>query len=64
MASTAQVRAPQVDATIAELKRLYGDRLTTAHAVREQHGKDISCITRRTCPTRSVFAEIGRGSAG
>ena len=30
MAVTAQVRAPEVDATIAELKRLYGDRVTTA----------------------------------
>ncbi len=46
----AQARAPQVDATIAELRKLYGDRLTTAHAVREQHGKDIS-FHEAHCPT-------------
>src|SRR3954467_15644831 len=56
MAVTAQARAPQVDATIAELKRLYGDRLTTAHAVREQHGKDISCHEAHL-PDAVVFAE-------
>ena len=56
MAVTAQVRAPQVDATIAELKRLYGDRLTTAHAVREQHGKDIS-YHEAHLPDAVVFAE-------
>ena len=56
MAVTAQARAPQVDATIAELKRLYGDRLTTAHAVREQHGKDIS-YHEAHLPDAVVFAE-------
>ena len=56
MAVTAQARAPQVDATIAELKRLYGDRLTTAHAVREQHGKDISYHEAHP-PDAVVFAE-------
>src|SRR6476469_2679217 len=42
MALTAQARPPEIDAVISELKRRYGDRVTTAHAVREQHGKDIS----------------------
>jgi len=42
MAAQAQVKALNVDATIAELKKLFGDRVSTAHAVREQHGKDIS----------------------
>ena len=56
MAVTAQVRAPEVDATIAELKRLYGDRVTTAHAVREQHGKDIS-YHEAHLPDAVVFAE-------
>ena len=37
-----QARAPNVDVTITELKKLFGDRVSTAHAVREQHGKDIS----------------------
>src|SRR3954468_11190506 len=56
MAGTAQARAPQVDVTIAELKRLYGERLTTAHAVREQHGKDIS-YHEAHLPDAVVFAE-------
>jgi D-lactate dehydrogenase (cytochrome) len=56
MASTAQVRAPEIDATIAELKQLYGDRLTTAHAIREQHGKDIS-YHEAHLPDAVVFAE-------
>jgi D-lactate dehydrogenase (cytochrome) len=56
MAVTAQARPPQVDATIAELKRLYGDRLTTAHAIREQHGKDIS-YHEAHLPDAVVFAE-------
>ena len=48
-------KPPQVDATIAELK-LYGDRVTTAHAVREQHGKDIS-YHEAHLPDAVVFAE-------
>jgi D-lactate dehydrogenase (cytochrome) len=56
MAATAQARPPQVDSTIAELKRLYGDRVTTAHAVREQHGKDIS-YHEAHLPDAVVFAE-------
>src|SRR6185312_4897428 len=56
MAVTAQARPPEVDATIAELKRLYGDRVTTAHAVREQHGKDIS-YHEAHLPDAVVFAE-------
>ena len=51
-----QARAPQVDATIAELKKLYGDRVSTAHAVREQHGKDIS-FHEAHLPDAVVFAE-------
>ena len=49
-------RPPHVDATIAELKALFGDRLSTAHAVREQHGKDIS-YHEAHLPDAVVFAE-------
>lgn len=56
MAATAQARPPHVDTTIAELRRLYGDRVTTAHAVREQHGKDIS-YHEAHLPDAVVFAE-------
>ena len=56
MAATAQVRPPHVDATIAELKKLYGERVSTAHAVREQHGKDIS-FHEAHLPDAVVFAE-------
>ncbi len=62
MAAQAQAKAPNVDATIAELKKLFGDRVSTAHAVREQHGKDIS-FHEAHLPDAVVFAEIGRGSA-
>ena len=68
MAATAQVKPPHVDATIAELKKLYGERVSTAHAVREQHGKDIS-FHEAHLPDAVVFAEsaeevqqIGRAS--
>ncbi|MBX3498912.1 MAG: FAD-binding protein [Alphaproteobacteria bacterium] len=56
MALAAPSRPPQVDATIAELKALVGDRLSTAHAVREQHGKDIS-YHEAPLPDAVVFAE-------
>ena len=56
MAATAQARPLHVDQTIAELKRLYGDRVTTAQAVREQHGKDIS-YHEAHLPDAVVFAE-------
>src|SRR4029450_2559219 len=56
MAATAQVRPPHVDATIAELKKLYGEHVSTAHAVREQHGKDIS-FHEAHLPDAVVFAE-------
>ena len=56
MAVQAQAKAPHVDATIAELKQLYGDRVSTAHAVREQHGKDIS-YHEAHLPDAVVFAE-------
>ena len=36
------VRAPADDALIAELRSLLGERLSTAAAVREHHGKDES----------------------
>ena len=52
-----QARAPNVDTTIAELKKLYGDRVSTAHAVREQHGKDIS-FHEAHLPDAVVFAEL------
>ena len=54
--ATATVRALHVDATIAELKAMLGDRLSTAHAVREQHGKDIS-YHEAPLPDAVVFAE-------
>ena len=56
MAAQAQAKAPHVDATIAELKQLFGDRVSTAHAVREQHGKDIS-YHEAHLPDAVVFAE-------
>ena len=56
MAAEAQARSPQIDATVAELKKLYGDRVSTAHAVREQHGKDIS-FHEAHLPDAVVFAE-------
>jgi len=56
MAVAAPSRPPQVDATIAELKAMVGDRLSTAHAVREQHGKDIS-YHEAPLPDAVVFAE-------
>ncbi|MBM3622309.1 MAG: FAD-binding protein [Alphaproteobacteria bacterium] len=56
MAIAAPARPPQVDATIIELKALLGDRLSTAHAVREQHGKDIS-YHEAPLPDAVVFAE-------
>ncbi len=56
MALAAPSRPPQVDATIAELKAMLGDRLSTAHAVREQHGKDIS-YHEAPLPDAVVFAE-------
>ena len=56
MAVAAQARPLNVDATIAELKALFGDRVSTAHAVREQHGKDIS-YHEAHLPDAVVFAE-------
>src|SRR5215813_6762510 len=56
MAAQAQARPPEIDATIAELKRLYGERVSTAYAVREQHGKDIS-YHEAHLPDAVVFAE-------
>src|SRR5471030_387618 len=56
MAVTAQVRAPNVDATIVELRKMFGDRVSTAHSVREQHGKDIS-YHEAHLPDAVVFAE-------
>jgi len=56
MAAEAQTRAPNVDSTIAELKKLFGERVSTAHAVREQHGKDVS-YHEAHLPDAVVFAE-------
>ncbi len=56
MAVAAQAKALNVDATIAELRALFGDRVSTAHAVREQHGKDIS-YHEAHLPDAVVFAE-------
>ena len=56
MDTVVQARAPEVDATIAELRRMFGDRLSTVHAVREQHGKDISYHAAHL-PDAVVFAE-------
>ena len=56
MAVAAQARPLNVDATIAELKALFGDRVSTAHAVREQHGKDIS-YHEAHLPDAVVFVE-------
>ena len=56
MALAAPARPLNVDSTIAELKKLYGDRVSTAHAVREQHGKDIS-YHEAHLPDAVVFAE-------
>ena len=56
MSATAQIKAPNIEETIVELKKLYGDRVSTAHAVREQHGKDIS-FHEAHLPDAVVFAE-------
>jgi D-lactate dehydrogenase (cytochrome) len=56
MAVTAATRPPEIDQTIAELKARFGERLSTAHAVREQHGKDIS-YHEAHLPDAVVFAE-------
>ncbi len=51
-----QAKAPKVDETIAELRGLFGDRVSTAAAVREQHGKDIS-FHEAHLPDAVVFVE-------
>jgi D-lactate dehydrogenase (cytochrome) len=51
-----QAIAPNVEATIAELKEMFGDRVSTSHSVREQHGKDIS-YHEAHLPDAVVFAE-------
>jgi D-lactate dehydrogenase (cytochrome) len=56
MAVQARRRPPEIDATISELSALYGARVSTAHAVREQHGKDIS-YHEAHLPDAVVFAE-------
>src|SRR5476651_1581819 len=56
MSATAQVKALNVDQTIAELRKLFGDRVSTAHSVREHHGKDISFHDAHL-PDAVVFAE-------
>jgi len=48
-------RAPPDEGLIAELKRRFGDRVSTAQAVREQHGKDES-YHQPFAPDAVVFA--------
>jgi D-lactate dehydrogenase (cytochrome) len=47
---------PQLGDALAALQSMLGDRLTTAHAVREQHGKDIS-HHHAEIPDAVAFAE-------
>lgn len=47
---------PQLGDALATLQSMLGDRLTTAHAVREQHGKDIS-HHHAELPDAVAFAE-------
>ena len=54
--AAAAPRPPKIDQTIVELRAKFGDRLSTAHAVREQHGKDISYHDAQL-PDAVVFAE-------
>ena len=56
MAAQAQARAPEIDAAITELRAMFGERLSTAYALREQHGKDIS-YHEAHLPDAVVFAE-------
>ncbi|HJQ57831.1 MAG TPA: FAD-linked oxidase C-terminal domain-containing protein [Vineibacter sp.] len=56
MALAAAVHPPHIDETIAELRALFGDRLSTAAAVREQHGQDVS-YHEAHLPDAVVFAE-------
>ena len=60
----ANLRPPPAarDAAVAELKALFGERLSTAAAVREQHGKDES-YHAPVPPDAVVFARIDRGGA-
>jgi len=62
MAVTAQARAPQVEPH-RRTEAADGDRLTTAHAVREQHGQGYS-YHEPHLPDAVVFAESAGGSAG
>ena len=56
MVAAVQARAPEVDAAIGELKAMFGERLSTAYSLREQHGKDIS-YHEAHLPDAVVFAE-------
>ena len=48
---------PVPDALVARLKAHFGDRCSTALAVREQHGRDESAFTTVPPPAVVVFAE-------
>ena len=48
---------PVPDALVARLKAHFGDRCSTAMAVREQHGRDESSFTTVPPPAVVVFAE-------
>ena len=50
-------------AAIAELRARLGERLSTAAAVREQHGKDPTYHAGRA-PDAVAFARIDRGGGG
>ncbi|RJG07138.1 FAD-binding protein [Noviherbaspirillum cavernae] len=52
----AALRKPLSDALLAELKLLFDDRLSTAHAVREHHGRDESSYDPML-PDAVVFAQ-------
>ena len=55
MDDTARVKRPPSAQLIAALRQRFGDRLSTAAAVREQHGKDVS-YHRMQPPDAVVFA--------
>jgi len=48
---------PVPDALVAQLKAHFGERCSTAMAVREQHGRDESAFTTVPPPAVVVFAE-------
>ncbi len=51
-----EIQAKRLDPALAALKSLLGDRLSTAHSVREHHGRDITHHTASP-PDAVAFAE-------